>query len=132
MAEYIVRMPPDMPYEIQAELNAWYIESEPIVRCKDCKYHEGLMGGVCTLWGFLVGRQVFTRSHGFCSWGERKEEQITDIPERTCRLERHGSLANYPEMVCWSCSECHFGWHHDVNDKQFSYCPNCGAKVVNE
>ena len=52
--------------------------------------------------------------------------------ERTCKLERHGSLANYPEMVCWSCSECHFGWHHSVNDKQFSYCPNCGAKVVGE
>lgn len=49
---------------------------------------------------------------------------------RTCKLERHGSLANYPEMVCWSCSECHFGWHHSVNDKQFSYCPNCGAKIV--
>ena len=52
------------------------------------------------------------------------------VKKRTCKLERHGSLANWPEMVCWSCSECHFGWHHDINDKQFSYCPNCGAKVV--
>lgn len=127
MNEYIVEVP---EWVIDANGNPPFGTVGEIVRCKDCKYHEGLMGGVCTLWGFLVGRQVFTRSHGFCSWGERKEEQITDIPERTCRLERHGSLANYPEMVCWSCSECHFGWHHDVNDKQFSYCPNCGARVV--
>ena len=50
--------------------------------------------------------------------------------ERTCRLIRHGSLANMPSFVCWSCSECGFGWHHSENDKQFSFCPNCGAKVV--
>lgn len=63
---------------------------------------------------------------------EREEYRIEEweLSERTCKLERHGSLANYPEMVCWSCSECHFGWHHSINDKQFSYCPNCGAKVV--
>ena len=48
----------------------------------------------------------------------------------TCHIERHGSLANWPDMVCWSCSECGFGWHHSVNDKQFQYCPNCGRLVV--
>lgn len=47
-----------------------------------------------------------------------------------CHLMRHGSLADWPDMVCWSCSVCNFGWHHDVNDKQFSYCPNCGARVT--
>lgn len=68
---------------------------------------------------FATGTTVMTKS-----------AMITYVPERTCKLERHGSLADWPEMVCWSCSECHFGWHHDINDKQFSYCPNCGAKVV--
>lgn len=48
----------------------------------------------------------------------------------TCRLVRHGNLTDWPEMVCWSCSVCGFGWHHDVNDKQFSYCPNCGRAVM--
>ena len=48
----------------------------------------------------------------------------------TCHVERHGSLANWLDMVCWSCSECGFGWHHSVNDKQFHYCPNCGRRVV--
>ena len=47
----------------------------------------------------------------------------------TCKLEQHGSLADWPDMVCWSCSECGFGWHHSRNDKQFSFCPNCGRKV---
>ena len=47
-----------------------------------------------------------------------------------CRLIRRGNLSDWPEMVCWSCSECGFGWHHSVNDSQFSYCPNCGARVV--
>lgn len=51
-------------------------------------------------------------------------------PVRTCKLIRHGSLANMPSFICWSCSECGFGWHHSENDKQFSYCPNCGARVV--
>lgn len=51
---------------------------------------------------------------------------------RTCKLIRHGSLANMPSFICWSCSECGFGWHHSENDKQFSFCPNCGAKVVGE
>lgn len=48
----------------------------------------------------------------------------------TCKIEQHGSLADQPSMVCWSCSECGFGWHHSINDRQFSYCPNCGRKVV--
>ena len=48
----------------------------------------------------------------------------------TCKLEQHGSLADQPSMVCWSCSECGFGWHHSINDKQFRYCPNCGREVV--
>lgn len=128
MSEYIVRMPSDMPYEIRAELNAWYVESEPIVRCKDCKYHEGLMGGVCTLWGFLVGRQVFTRSHGFCSWGERKEEQITDIPERTCKVIKNSRkyvLSDGTELFENGCSVCN-GYIGDDDN----YCPNCGARVV--
>ena len=47
----------------------------------------------------------------------------------TCKLEWHGSLADWPDMECWSCSECGFGWHHSANDEQFSYCPNCGRKV---
>lgn len=67
MAEYIVRMPPDMPYEIKAELNAWYIESEPIVRCKDCKFVTPQ--SYCMRYWFAV------EPDGFCAWGERQGEE---------------------------------------------------------
>ncbi len=43
------------------------IKFDEIVRCENCKHHEDLMGGVCKMWGFLVGSQ------GFCSWGEKRE-----------------------------------------------------------
>lgn len=83
MSEYIVRMPPDMPYEIRAELNAWYVESEPIVRCRDCKHfdHEEVFIGDV----FIAERLWCIRPDGdgdymcfdvepdgFCKWGERK------------------------------------------------------------
>ena len=73
MSEYIVRMPPDMPYEIRAELNAWYVESEPIVRCRDCRHYAAdELGEFCGLFEFemIDGRMA----KGFCAWGERMSE----------------------------------------------------------
>lgn len=66
--KYIVRIPSDMPYEIKVELNAWYIESEPITRCKDCIYWatEARFTGMC------IGKQF--DPDGFCKWGKRKVE----------------------------------------------------------
>lgn len=70
MSEYIVRMPPDMPYEIKAELNAWYVESEPIVRCRDCKFCMSYWGAdYCDFFS-----HVTNDPDGFCAWGERKVE----------------------------------------------------------
>lgn len=72
MSEYIVSMPPDMPYEIRAELNAWYVESEPIVRCRDCEW--------CVEAGTFYDCEHFAchlywnesrEPDGFCAWGER-------------------------------------------------------------
>lgn len=71
MSEYIVRMPPDMPYEIRAELNAWYVESEPIVRCRDCEYYvddEMEYYHYCNKWCEQV------EPDGFCKWGERRND----------------------------------------------------------
>ena len=46
---------------------------EPIVRCKDCKWHgEDEQTGIvyyCKWWG----RCVETEPNGFCAWGERVE-----------------------------------------------------------
>ena len=93
-----------------------------------------------TFWNCSDGRECV--AYGYQANGKPKLAVkivgITD-PEQaveatlgrgTCKLEQHGSLADWPSMVCWSCSECGFGWHHSLNDRQFSYCPNCGRSVV--
>ena len=50
------------------------------------------------------------------------------VPERTCHrvtlgLERDREIAT----VSWICSECHAHMGNASN-----YCPNCGAKVVEQ
>lgn len=80
MSEYIVRMQSDMPYEIKAELNAWYVNSEPIVRCRDCKHftpkgtHKFENGKTnadyCT---YVRGWLLQITPEGFCAWAERRE-----------------------------------------------------------
>lgn len=53
---------------------------------------------------------------------------IEPEPERTCKKRNHNTNCDY--MKCFSCSQCNAGWFEDINDKPFSYCPHCGAKVV--
>lgn len=71
MSEYIVRMPPSMPYEIRAELNAWYVESEPIVRCKDCRQFKPGEEEPPVDWCDYFHDEVTPL--GFCAWGERRD-----------------------------------------------------------
>lgn len=88
MSEYIVRMPPDMPYEIKAELNAWYVESEPIVRCRDCDHGDEVVwpkswdvpddyldctGPLVTTWDYYNDEPKSNPvpPDGYCAWGER-------------------------------------------------------------
>ena len=55
--------------------------------------------------------------------------------ERTCHIVPHGyCIANGEESSCrcWSCSECSYGWHVSDYDRQYRYCPNCGARVIEE
>lgn len=89
------------------------------IYCMEC----GAMVGEPIHLGFDIAERV-SYEQAVEAWNTRAE--------RTCKLVRHGSLANMPSFVCWSCSECGFGWHHSENDNQFSYCPNCGAMVVSE
>lgn len=78
---------------------------------------------VCNpLFGIML--QKTSRAEAIAAWNTRTE--------RTCYLVEHGVLATIPSFRCWSCSKCGFGWHHSVHDKQFSYCPNCGAKVMQD
>lgn len=70
MSEYIVCVPRDMPYDIKAELNAWYINSEPIVRCRDCVRYS--LDDYGNTWCAYVASAV--QPDDFCAWGETKDK----------------------------------------------------------
>ena len=75
MSEYIVRIPSDMPYEIKAELYAWYVNSEPIVRCRDCKHYMDYEHEPEPNLGYCYEHdREEVRDSYFCAWGERVSE----------------------------------------------------------
>ena len=50
--------------------------------------------------------------------------------ERTCRMSKvfvYGAYKEYPDE-CYECTECGY----TPEDENPSYCPNCGAKVVDD
>ena len=56
---------------------------------------------------------------------------LADLIDRpTCETIEHGRP--HESHVCKSCSRCSYGWFEDIHDKPYSYCPNCGAEVVND
>ena len=80
-------------------------------------YEDGYMQHyvVCTR------RGCYARSFGFESESEAAEAWNTRA-ERTCKnLKQRG----YNYMECSACGETSY-----QGDRQFNYCPNCGAKVV--
>ena len=105
------------------EVDYGMYETGYAVYCSKCCMKLGVTGriGEAYKWSAVFG----TEAEAIEAWNTRAERT-------ECRLVEHGSLGNYESFVCWSCSECNFGWHHSIYDKQFSYCPNCGAKVVSE
>lgn len=77
-------------------------------------------------WHGWPRRIIMVRALGYGS-----TERRAYVPDKgTCRLIENGALADNPSFKCYSCSKCSFGWHHSTYDKQFSYCPNCGAEVI--
>lgn len=68
---------------------------------------------------------------GFCDDCVDPEsvKHLADLIDRpTCETIEHGRP--YESHVCKSCSRCSYGWFEDMHDKPYSYCPNCGAEVV--
>ena len=54
---------------------------------------------------------------------------VADLIDRpTCETIEHGRPDE--SHVCKSCSRCSYGWFEDIHDKPYSYCPNCGAGVL--
>lgn len=54
--------------------------------------------------------------------------------ERTCRAIPNREWVEKPEcgVDCHTCSECGKVLFYDANEDCPRYCPNCGAKVVEE
>lgn len=63
-----------------------------------------------------------------CEMNESEVNRVIAPSERTCKRRNHDTDNYY--MRCCSCSRCNAGWFEDIYDKPFSYCPHCGAKVV--
>ena len=55
------------------------------------------------------------------------DEMIEELPAADVAPVRHGVWIEYqiPPIIC--CSNC--DWATDVKEKNFNYCPNCGAKM---
>lgn len=55
---------------------------------------------------------------------------LVDLIDRpTCEVTVHGKSID-KHNLCKSCSRCSYGWFEDIYDKPYSYCPNCGAKII--
>lgn len=62
---------------------------------------------------------------------EELHNRLADLIDRpTCETIEHGGPDE--SHVCKSCSRCSYGWFEDIHDKPYSYCPNCGAEVVDD
>lgn len=62
--------------------------------------------------------------------GESAFTVLADLIDPTCHVVICGQSDKY--HVCKTCSVCHFGWHEDIYDKDFSFYPHCGARVVSQ
>lgn len=95
----------------------------------DADEYEGDYGNgiYCMMCGAMVGEPIHLeyRTTKRVSIDEAIDAWNTRA-ERTCRREKHGTkMDGSPKLRC---SLCGYG----IGDKRWSYCPNCGAKVVSE
>lgn len=54
---------------------------------------------------------------------------LADLIDPTCDVADCGRQDGH--TVCRGCSSCHGGWHEDVYDQPYAYCPRCGCRLVN-
>ena len=86
--------------------------------------HLGESIGKCVR---LVSGHYFLVEDGL----NRLADLIEPEPERTCR-----NVGYYSDSTRFECSECEFNgwvkWAKDGIDRVPGYCPNCGAKAVEQ
>ena len=92
---------------------AEYIEKEALMRrikeihCAECDNYHGVRCRAC--------------------WVDDTLDYIDSETAADVTQVRHGWWIKYqiPPIIC--CSNC--DWATDVEEKNFQYCPNCGAKM---
>lgn len=86
--------------------------------------------GCCTAWDvlFALGMKQCDTIGFVRADDARRLADLIDRPTCTCEAIEHGRPDE--SHVCKSCSKCSYGWFEDIHDKPYSYCPNCGARVV--
>lgn len=75
--------------------------------------------------GTLFGMQVCARDETALRDGMR---HLADLIDPTCEVADYGHPDRH--TVCRGCLSCHGGWHEDVYDMPYTYCPHCGARVT--
>lgn len=61
--------------EKETAVNAWYVASEPIVRCRECIHYKPDPNPIdpgWPMWCEDTGRDL-VQPDGFCAWGERRD-----------------------------------------------------------
>lgn len=82
---------------------------------------------------FFVERQCWAHWPKVLVMGRNRNDGTVErrryVPERTCTVE--GVYDYYESSDLWAVLSCghEFEWN---DDKPPAYCPECGAKVVNE
>lgn len=90
------------------------------VYVEEYEHHPGAVRWRVLCAGCMAGIDTGTRQSAGAAvpdWNRRAE--------RTCHDEA-GSQQSF------LCSECGWFWNDQEDDLGFSYCPNCGARVVEE
>ena len=66
---------------------------------------------------------------------ELYDPEFSDVADRLAELiePEERTCHNISTVPCkFTCSECHQSWREAKGNGAFAYCPNCGAKVIQE
>lgn len=112
---------------------------------KDSTVHEYFVGCMnCHIRLYKIGyKRFYTEADAIKAWNTRAQivfgltlDQVRQMMKRD--IERERTCKNKaPRYLDFLCSECGFVHYIDDNNctgdgNEWNYCPNCGAKVVNE
>ena len=92
--------------------------------------NQGAIGSMRKMQEVLTQAKKITGTMNLPSVAHVLERYADLIDRPTCKTIEHEGTDEF--HVCKSCSRCSYGWFEDIYDKPYSYCPNCGAEVIDE